>query len=252
MYDYYLGGKDNYAADREAAERVIAVAPQARALARANRQFLHRAIRFLADEGKIQQFIDVGSGLPTVENTHEVAHREAPGSRVVYVDNDPIVLAHSHALLATNHLTVVIAADMRRPHHIIDHPALQRVIDWSTPVGLLFTSVLQLLTDEEKPHEVVATFRDQMTSGSHVVISHITPQDHIVAAQQGAKVYQQVGATSQVMRSREQILGFFDGFDLIPPGLVPLPDWRPNPSASATDHQERLPVWFLCGIGRKR
>ncbi|HEU5156065.1 MAG TPA: SAM-dependent methyltransferase [Streptosporangiaceae bacterium] len=253
MYDYFLGGKDNYAADREAAEKVIAAAPQAPALAHTNRAFMHRAVRHLAETG-IRQFIDVGSGLPTQENTHEVARRVAPGSRVVYVDNDPIVLTHSRALLGMDDQTVVIEADMRRPADILEHPRLRGVVDWSKPVGVLLTSVLHLITDEEEPGEIVARFRDGMAPGSHIVISHVSAQDHVASARRGAAVYRQVGATTNTLRERDEILAFFDGFDLVAPGLVPLPDWRPEPAAAAAEARrgEKLPVWYLGGVGRKK
>ena len=252
MYDYFLGGKDNYAADRAAAEKIIAVAPQTPAVAHTNREFLRRAVRYLAETG-IRQFIDVGSGLPTQENTHEVARRVAPGSRVVYVDNDPIVLTHSRALLCMDDRTVVIEADMRRPGDILEHPDVRCVIDWSKPVGILLTSVLHLIRDEEKPGEIVAWFRDIMAPGGHIVLSHISAQDHVAAAQRGAEVYRQVGATTNTLRDRDQIMAFFTGFDLVPPGLVPLPDWRPDlgSAAAQTGQREKLPVWYLGGVGRK-
>lgn len=251
MYDYYLGGKDNFAADRAAAGQVLAIAPATSALARANRAFLGRAIRHLSAAG-IRQFIDVGSGLPTRENAHEVAQREAPDSRVAYVDNDPVVLAHSRALLASDQRTIVVGADMRRPDDILEHPDLRKSLDLSRPVAVLFVSVLHCLTDEDKPAQIVARFREHMAPGSHLVISHITAQEQADTAEAGAEVYRRMNAsTPMTLRGRQQILALFDGFELLEPGLVPLPSWRPDVRpATGGVRRSSLPTWFLCGVGR--
>lgn len=252
MYDFFLGGKNNFAADREAANKVIDAAPQAPALARENRAFIGRAVRYLTQAG-IRQFIDIGSGLPTRENVHEVAQRAASDARVAYVDNDPVVLSHSRALLATDNQTLVIEADMRRPGDILDHRALREVIDLGQPVAVLFTSTLHLIADDEGPAEIVAHVRDRIAPGSYVVISHTTPETSAEEARQGAQVYARASSTTQTLRDRDQILRFFDGFDLIPPGLVPLPDWRPDllPAPRQRRTDKPLPVWFLGGVGRK-
>ncbi len=253
MWDFFLGGKDNFAVDREAVNKILEVAPQAPALARENRAFLGRAVRLLAHSG-IRQFIDVGSGLPTRDNVHEVAQIVAPDARVAYVDNDPVVLSHSRALLTTTgNRTVVIQADMRRSDDILDHPDLKDVIDLYKPVAVLFTSVLNLLTDDERPAEVVARFRERMAPGSHVVISHVSAQTHVEAARRGNAVYARVASARHTLRDREQILRLFDGFELIPPGLVPTREWRPDRSAARPESSaEPLPVWFLGGVGQKR
>jgi O-methyltransferase involved in polyketide biosynthesis len=253
MYDYYLGGKDNFANDRAAADEVLAIAPATRALARANRDFLGRAIRFLSAAG-IRQFIDVGSGLPTRENAHEVAQRAAPDSRVVYVDNDPVVLAHSRALLAKDQRTVIVGADMREPGDILEHPGLRDALDLSRPVAVLFVSVLHCLTDEDGPAQIVARFRERMAPGSHLVISHITAMDQTDTAERGAEVYRKKNAsTAMTLRDPQQIRALFDGFELLEPGLVPLPEWRPV-VRSVTDGVPggALPTWFLCGVGRRK
>jgi hypothetical protein len=256
IYDYLLGGKDNYRIDRETAEKIIAAAPASPALAKQNRAFLNRAVRYLAHIG-IRQFIDIGSGLPTVANVHEVAQKAAPDSRVVYVDYDPLVVAHSQALLATDDQTVAIGGDMRRPGDILDHPSVTNLIDLSRPVAVLFVSVLHCLTDEDKPTEVVARFRERTADGSHLVLSHITAQDHVEAAEQGAKVYTEAAATTQMtLRGRDQIMDFFAGFDLVGPGLVPLHEWFPadrSPTVTGFPPRRRepLPTWFLCGVGCK-
>lgn len=255
MYDYYLGGKDNFAADRDAAERVLAVAPQARAVARQNREFLGRAVRFLAGAG-IRQFLDIATGLPTQDNVHQVAQRVAPDARVVYVDHDPVACAHGRALLSGPHTTVV-EADMRRPEDIIGHPATRALIDFEQPVAVLFIAALHCLTDEDDPVGVVTRFREAMAPGSYLVVSHVSIQDHVEAAQQGAAVYQQSRSTAQMtLRSREQILAFFDGFEVLEPGLVNLPDWRPTLAPAGTDvpawssSRQDLPAWILACVGR--
>jgi hypothetical protein len=258
VYDYFLGGKDNYAADREAAEKVIAAAPCTPALTRANRAFIHRSVRYSAETG-VRQFIDLGSGLPTQQNTHEVVRRVAPESRVVYVDNDPIVALHGKALLATDDRTVVVEADMRRPIDILDHPHLREAIDWNQPVGVLITSVLHLIPHDEMSQRIVAQFRDRMAAGSHLIISHVTAQDHAETCHRGADVYRKIVAPTHTLRDRRQILTLFDGFDLVAPGLVPLPQWRPDLAPASARHlattpqwhQPPLPVWYLGGVGHK-
>ncbi|RAY12613.1 SAM-dependent methyltransferase [Actinomadura craniellae] len=256
IYDYYLGGKDNYRADRQAAEQVLSVAPETPRLAWENRAFLGRAVRYLVGAG-IRQFIDVGSGLPTRENVHETAQRAAPDARVAYVDRDPVVLIHSRALLATDAQTAVVEADMRRPDDILDDPELRRLIDLDRPVAVLFVAALHCLTDDDKPAGVVARFQERMAPGSHLVISHITAQEDAETAQRGAEVYRRVGATTQMtLRDRAQLMNLFDGFELVEPGLVPLPDWRPETPFGATvapppkPRRGPLPIWFLCGVGR--
>jgi DNA-binding transcriptional regulator YbjK len=259
VYDYFLGGKDNYAADREAAEKVIAAAPYTPALTRANREFIQRAVRYSAETG-VRQFIDVGSGLPTQENTHEVVRRVAPESRVVYVDNDPIVVSHGKALLATDNRTVVIQADMRRPIDILDHPHLRETIEWNQPVSVLLTAVLHFITHDEMSRQIIAQFRNRMPADSHIIISHVTAQDHAETCRHGADVYRQIVASTHTLRDRNQILTLFNGFDLIAPGLVPLPQWRPDLTPASArhltttpkGHRPPLPVWFLGGVGHKR
>lgn len=251
MYDYYLGGKDNYEADRAAADQVLTHAPQAPAIAQENRKFISRAITYLTARG-IRQFIDLGSGLPTQENVHEVAQRATPHPRVVYADNDPVVLSHARALLVDDDQTTVIDADMRHPDEVLTHPDLLRMIDLSQPVALLFVSVLHCLTDADAPDQVVARFGEAVAPGSHLVISHITAGDQQPQAHAGAQVYRDLGATSNmVLRDYSAILSFFDGTELIEPGLVPLPRWRPEPAAGTPSPSgDELPTWQLCGLGR--
>ncbi|WP_018657096.1 SAM-dependent methyltransferase [Actinomadura flavalba] len=246
MYDFYLGGKDNYAADRAAADEVLRVAPQAPALARENRAFLDRAVRFLAGEAGLRQFVDIGAGLPTQGNVHEVAQSVAPDARVAYIDNDPMVLAHGRALLASTPGTVTLAGDLRAVDDLLADPALREVIDLDRPVGVLLISVLHCLDDDERPHETVAALRDALPSGSHLAISHITAGERAEVAQEGARVYRRA-STGMTLRSADSIGRFFDGLDVLDPGIVPLAAWRP-----AVPPRADLPTWFLCGVGRKR
>ncbi|WP_433179849.1 SAM-dependent methyltransferase [Actinoallomurus sp. CA-150999] len=250
MYDYYLGGKDNFAVDRDAAEQVLTAAPEVRVLARENRAFLGRAVRFLAGEAGIRQFIDVGTGLPTQGNVHEVAQAVAPGSRVVYVDNDPIVRAHAKALLPDDGTTAVVEADMRAPGPILDHPDTRRLIRFDEPVAVLFMSVLHFIADEDDPYGLVAAFRDVSVPGSYLALSHITPPDRNTdGAESAADVYKKRATSPAVLRSRTEIETLFDGYDLVEPGLVNLPKWRPDDPDAVRDAES---VWMLCATGRKR
>jgi hypothetical protein len=250
MYDYYLGGKDNFAVDRDAAEQVLSAAPEVRVLARENRAFLGRVVRFLAAEAGIRQFIDVGTGLPTQGNVHEVAQAVAPGVRVVYVDNDPIVRAHAKALLPADGTTAVVEADMRDPGPILDHPETRRLIRFDEPVAVLFMSVLHFITDEEDPYGLVAAFRDRSVPGSHLALSHITPPDaNSDGAESAADVYKRRATSPAVLRSPKEIEALFDGYDLVEPGLVNVPKWRPDDPEAARKGDS---VWMLGAVGRKR
>jgi S-adenosyl methyltransferase len=253
IYDYLLGGKDNYPADREVAEQVIAIAPVALDVVRDNRAFLRRAVRFLAGEAGIRQFIDLGSGLPTQGNVHEVAQAVAPHARIVYVDNDAMVVTHSRALLA-GYNTLAIEADLREPEAILGHPEVRELIDFDQPVALLLMAILHFIPDEEDPPGIVARFRDALPSGSYLAISHGTRDIPVrpdmsaeVMAEMGAKVERlyQLTTASLVTRTRAQVARFFDGFDLVEPGLVEIQRWRPGGQPSA------LPGGFYGGVGRK-
>ncbi|TQS25506.1 SAM-dependent methyltransferase [Microbispora sp. KK1-11] len=228
MYDYYLGGKDNFAADREAAEKIISILPNAREVARTNRAFLVRAVRHLARSG-IRQFLDIGTGLPTQENVHQVAQAEAPESRVVYVDNDPIVLAHARALLADNPRSIVIDGDMRKPESILGHPGVLTHLDFTRPVALIMLAVLHFVTDDAEAARVVGAFREPLAPGSHLVVSHITQGDlDEDAVRRGRDVYTATTAGGIVPRTAAQVRGFLDGLHVLEPGVVPLDRWRPE------------------------
>jgi hypothetical protein len=222
LYDYYLGGKDNFTADREAAEVILTAVPEGRRFARENRDFLRRAVRHLTDVVGIRQFIDLGTGLPTQGNVHEVAQEIAPEARIVYVDNDPIVLAHGEAMLATNGNTVFIQADIRRPEEILSDPRLKALIDFSEPVAVLFVSVLQFVPDDGEAAGVVRRFSRELCSGSRVVMSTITSAGQDESQVETITGCYQKSSAPAVLRDRARIERLVDGLDLIPPGLVPI------------------------------
>ncbi len=234
VYDYWLGGKDNFAADREAAERVLAVTPGLRFRVRANRAFLGRATRYLAAEAGIRQFLDIGTGIPTAENTHEVAQRAAPDSRVVYVDNDPVVLLHAQALLRSTAegATDYLQADLRDPGTILEHAAT--VLDFGQPVAVMLLGVLHLIQDSEDPWGIVARLMAAAPAGSYLTISH--PAIDIHRAQADAqRVYNERVSTPQTLRTRDQVAAFFTGLELVEPGLVQVHQWRPDPDDFAPE-----------------
>lgn len=248
MYDYFLGGKDNFPADREAAERVMAISPMVRASALANRAFLQRSVRHLAHLG-IKQFLDIGTGIPTAGNTHEVAQQVHPDARVAYLDNDPIVLVHSRALLAgaSHGSATVVQADLRDPEAILDDPQVRKVLDLGQPVALLLFAILHFIDEADDPYALVRRLVDALPSGSCLALSHGTA-DFVSAADaaKGPAVYR--NATAQLtMRSREQVLRFFEGLELEEPGLVTAPLWRPDRPELETDAVTG--IW--AGVARK-
>ncbi|WP_037683914.1 SAM-dependent methyltransferase [Streptomyces griseus] len=247
MYDYFLGGKDNYVVDQEAAEKFIEAAPEVRVAVRANRHFMHRAVRHVVAEGGIRQILDIGTGLPTEPNVHQVARATAPGTRVAYVDNDPIVSAHSRTLLDGDDThTSVVLADLRDPRAVLDHPDVRKVIDFDEPVALLLVAVLHFVTEAEDPHALVATLRDALPTGSYLVLSHATGDVHEDRREGAAAVYNSASATMNP-RTRPQVLDFFGDFTLIAPGLTLVPDWRPEePLAPGTP-----PIGIYGGVARK-
>ena len=245
MYDYWLGGHDNFAADRKAALQVTEFAPEAPLMARENRKFLRRAVRYLAAEAGISQFLDIGTGLPTAGNVHQVAQEINRNARVVYVDNDPMVMAHSRAL-KTGGNTVVIEADLRKPRMILDHPGTRKFIDFNLPLAVLLVAVLHFVGDGDQPHAIVSAIRDALPGGSYLVLSHVTGDIRPEVAAKSETEYKKVtsGAT---LRTKEEILRFFTGLDLLEPGLVQVPYWRPDDSESPGADK----VWVLGGVARK-
>lgn len=246
MYDYFLGGKDNYAVDREAAEEVIAAYPETRILARANRRFLTRAIWYLAEHG-VEQYIDLGCGFPTSPNVHEVARQVRPDARIVYVDSDPVVASHIRAFCVRDKSVAFVQHDIRYPQAILEDRMLTDLIDLSQPVAVLCVAVLHFIPQEDNPKEIMAAFRWRMAPGSYLAVSHVTSDGvdpGIVARVE--KVYQRATAPA-VPRTTADIAEFFTGLDLVEPGLVDVSQWRPDTIA-----RKPTKVRFLAGVGRKR
>jgi hypothetical protein len=247
VYNYWLGGKDNFAADRVAAEQAIAANPAILKDVRANRAYLARAVRYLAAERGIRQFLDIGTGIPAANNTHEVAQAAAPESRVVYVDNDPVVLAHARALLTSDPqgTTDYIEADLRDTQQILDRAA--RTLDFSRPVAVTLLAILHLIPDEADPHGIVATLMAAVPPGSYLVLSHPAGDIRAAAvAEMARRVNARLGPTRGTMRDQGEVTRFFDGLELLEPGVVQPQWWRPaGPIAEA-----EIAVW--CGVARKR
>ena len=237
MYDFMLGGKDNYATDREAVARLIEISPEVSLAARWNRQFLGRAVRFVAGQG-VTQFLDVGAGLPTQQNVHQVAREVAPEAETVYVDNDPVVLAHANALLAGDARTAVVAGDLRNPAGILRSAEATGLLDPARPVCLLLVAILHFVTDADDPAALVAAFRDALAPGSYLILSHATMDGYPVqeaadSADRAGRVYDR--ATSQLtMRGRAEVTRLLAGLDLVEPGLVHVTHWRPTEPPRAT------------------
>jgi hypothetical protein len=246
IYDFLLGGKDNYAADRDAAQRLLQAVPGAARAARDNRRFLGRAVWFLAREGGIRQFLDIGTGLPTRGNVHEIAHAAGPGARVVYADNDPVVVTHARALLADSSTVAAVHGDLRDPGALFALPDVRTFIDWEEPVAVLMVAVLHFLEDREDPWQAVDAFKAQMAPGSYLVLSHVTGDDTPAdVVRQAAEVYQNASAPGMA-RSRAQIARFFEGLDMVAPGLADPAEWR-RPRLEG----KSSPVLFYAGVARK-
>jgi SAM-dependent methyltransferase len=248
MYDFYLGGSHNFAADRDAAAEVIKTIPHARKIARANRAFLYRAVGHLVDAG-IRQFLDIGSGIPTVGNVHEVAQRSAPDTRVVYVDIDPVAVAQSVELLRNNDRATAIRADLRYPDAILGHSGLRDILDLSQPVGLLLVSMLHFVPDEDA-YRAVATLRDSLAPGSHLVISQ-TAKEGIPSTLTDitSEVYSRSTSPDAAIRTAEEISRFFGDFEMVDPGLVWVSQWRNAADADPDERPEDIAI--MAGVGRK-
>jgi hypothetical protein len=250
MYDYYLGGKDNYVVDREAAAAVLRALPEVRDIARENRAFLRRVVRYLVGEAGIRQIIDIGTGIPTVGNVHEVAQEIDPGVRVAYVDNDPIVHVHASALLTGRGRISIVLADLRDPRGILDHPKVRELIDLDEPAALLLVAIMHFITEQEGPGQIVATFRDTLAPGSYLALSHGTADFHDQAiADAGTAVYAMATAPL-LLRSHAQVTALFDGWDLIEPGVVQVPMWRPDANLLRPRELEKIGIYG--GVGRRR
>lgn len=249
IYDYYLGGSHNFEVDREAARKVLEIMPGVPKIVQANRAFMRRAVRYAVDEG-ITQFLDIGSGIPTFGNVHQVAQTACPGAHVVYVDNDPVAVAHSRAVLEGNATAGIAAADLRKPRGILDSPEVTRLLDLDKPVALLLVAVLHFLDEEDDPWSVVAELRDALAPGSLLALTHASTEGGPMSLEQGEEVELLYKAASAplVMRTRPRVERFFDGFELVDPGLVAPPNWRPE-----TPPEQEDPVVFggFAGVGRK-
>jgi hypothetical protein len=248
IYNYWLGGKDNFAADREAAEQAIAANPGIVADARANRMFLARAVRYLAAECGIRQFLDIGAGLPTAANTHEVAQDAAADARIVYVDNDPMVLSHARALLSSTPegRTAYVQSDLRDVPGILAQAA--GTLDFSAPVALMLLIILHMIPDEDDPYGLVTALTGGLPSGSYLVLAH--PASDVRAASQAEmtrRVNERMRGPQATMRDRAAISRFFDGLDLVEPGVVQPQQWRPEPGVAGPD---QVTAW--CGVARIR
>ncbi len=257
IYDYLLGGKDHFAVDRQAAQQILSALPDAARAARANRAFLTAAVRYVARCG-VSQYVDIGAGLPTSPNVHESARTVVPAARVAYVDNDPVAVTHARALLASDESVIVINGDARENEAILADPALGTLIDFSEPVCVLFVSMLHFLTADEAD-TIVAAFRERMAPGSYLVITAGHYENHQTPEQLQKQVQTAYGDTAVLTgRTAAEIVAYFDGFDLTPPGVVPLAEWP----FEGPDASQRPRIWqgsrtphrasMLVGIGRKR
>ncbi|MGQ0777073.1 MAG: SAM-dependent methyltransferase [Pseudonocardiales bacterium] len=248
VWNYWLGGKDNYPADREVGEQIRAIIPDIADSARADRRFLFRVVRYLAGEVGIRQFLDIGTGLPTADNTHEVAQSIAPECRIVYADNDPLVLVHARALLtstpegATDYLDV----DLRDPDTILREAA--RTLTFTRPVALMLLGILNFITDTDEAHAIVHQLLDALPAGSYLAISHPTVEIHPEAAKEAIRLWNENATPPIATRSRQELTRFFDRLELLEPGVVSCSLWRPDPNDIGTPTE----VYQFGGVGRKQ
>ncbi|MDX2602225.1 SAM-dependent methyltransferase [Streptomyces caniscabiei] len=249
IWNYWLGGRDYYEVDRRAGDEIRRLHPSIHDYARADRQFLRRAVRHLAAEVGIRQFLDIGAGLPTAENTHEVAQRILPDARIVYVDNDPLVLVHARALLtsAPEGRTDHVDEDVRNVDSILEHAA--RTLDLTRPVALMLLDVLAFVTDDEDPHGIVRRLMAALPAGSHLMLSHTVTSPQWPDVDIAAAWWNEHGTPRLHQRTPETVARFFDGLDLLEPGVVSCTRWRPDPT---DDGGEPAEVAMFCGVGGKR
>ncbi|MFC8919926.1 SAM-dependent methyltransferase [Streptomyces sp. NPDC047821] len=249
IYDYYLGGSHNFEVDREAARKAMEFMPGLPKIMQANRAFMRRAVRYAVGEG-ITQFLDIGSGIPTFGNVHEIAQAASPGARVLYVDHDPVAVAHSAAVLEGNDNAGVVAADLRKPQDILTAPETGALLDLDRPVALLLVAVLHFVQDSDDPQRALAELRDALAPGSLLVLTHASyegiplPQERAGGA---VKVYNEI-RNPLIMRTREEVTRFFDGFEMVEPGLVQMPHWRPE---TPLDQEDPYAFSGFAGVGRK-
>lgn len=245
MYDYYLGGKDSYPVDEEAAERVISLVPDIKTVARANRHFMHRASRHLAGQG-VRQFLDIGTGIPTEPNLHQVVQSVHPSAHVVYVDNDPVVLRHAEALLRSTPegRTKYVDADVREPGKIID--SAREILNFEEPIALSLVALLHFVSDENRPYAIVSDLLSELPTGSYLTLSHVTGEFDPAGWAQAVEIYRKSGVPAQV-RSRDEFARFFEGLNLVEPGIQVATRWRPEPAQEIEDD----PVALYVGVAQK-
>lgn len=246
-YDYLLGGSHNFAIDRQAAEQTLALMPDMAIHIQANRAFLYRTVRYLSELG-VRQFLDIGSGVPTVGNVHEVAQRVDPSARVVYVDIDPVAVAHSRAILAGNDQATVVQEDLRQPEAILDHPEVRATLDFDQPIALLMLAILHAVSDQDDPHRLVERLTEAFVTGSYLAISHATA-DSLPEVWDKLVAMSARGGYPLTLRDRAEVARFFTGFTLVEPGLVWSPQWRPEDPEDVGDQPERSSTY--AGVGRK-
>ncbi|MCX4093239.1 SAM-dependent methyltransferase [Nocardia sp. alder85J] len=252
VYDYWLGGRDNYPADRALGDTIATHVPTIKTMARANRAFLGRAVRYLVAEAGITRFLDIGTGIPTAGNTHEVAQALDPAARVVYVDKDPIVLAHARALMsgAPSGRTDFLYADLHDPRSILDHPALAATLGGTEPIAIMLVAIMMYFRDTHRPGEIIATLLDAAPPGSHLVITHPTA-DFDAKAMAGVAAAAESSGIPFVPRSRAETTALFTGTTLVEPGVVPVVAWRPEAPAGPTATLAEDSAWYWAGVGRK-
>jgi S-adenosyl methyltransferase len=236
VYDYLIGGKLNYAIDRMFAEQILAVRPESRDLALLNRRWLRRAVRFGAEQG-IRQFLDIGSGMPTVGHVHEVVQAIDPDSRVVYVDNEPVAVAHSEIVLKGNDNAAMVQADAEFPADVLEHRTTERLLDFDRPIMVVMAAFVHFIPDERNPAGLIAAYRDALVPGSFLALSSGTFEGQGEEVRRAAELYQKSG-TNVFARSREELRALVDGFEILPPGIVFIPEWRPDDPAEVGEHPE--------------
>ncbi|MCW2504994.1 MAG: hypothetical protein JWO79_3278 [Actinomycetia bacterium] len=247
VYDYYLGGSHNFAVDRQLAQRAIRLMPDLPLIMQANRAFLRRAVRFLLAAG-VRQFLDIGSGIPTVGNVHEIVHASDPDAPVVYVDSDPVAVAHSRAILEGNRSATVVQCDLRDPRALFGDPALRAALDLSQPVGVLMIAVLHFVPDSDDPAGVVGRLYDEIAPGSYLALTHATADGDQANARAVGELYAQ-SPSPLVLRSRAEVSALFKGFSPIDPGIVFLPVWRPESERDSHAHEaERFSGYAGVGL----
>ncbi|MEU3217515.1 SAM-dependent methyltransferase [Streptomyces sp. NPDC006971] len=251
MYDFYLGGSHNFEVDREAARKAMEFMPGLPKIMQANRAFMRRAVRYAVGEG-ITQFLDIGSGIPTFGNVHEVAQAADPEARVAYVDHDSVAVAHSQAVLEGNERAVVAAADLRRPREIVKNAEITQLLDLERPVALLLVAVLHFIQDSDEPQAAVAELREALAPGSLVVITHASYEGIPLGKERAGGavgVYEDI-RSPLIMRSRDEVARFFEGYEMVEPGLVAMPNWRPD-NPAAPEQEDPFAFSGFGGVGRK-